>query len=522
MMPQYGMNYGYVPQQQYGTNYGYNSQPYYGVVETSPNYTGGNLYGYSNSPYGLYGQDPSMTLAESPYARLTGQTTQLSSNAIPNLSTFQQPMTIDMNAFLGNTTGIPAYASFIGATAMQNSNVPLYQTYQQYQQQNPQYSYYPTQQYQSYPTQQYQSYPTQQYPSGGVNNYITNYINNYANGYSNNYQPQQQQPSSNITSMLLSMIGSILPAIMGMFTNTQAVNNNPTTVINGNSGQNNIYNNIINILLDSDAAEALLEIYNENVTVDATGDPHFAVNGQQAFDFQGKNDGMYKMIDNSDISFNAKFAGGGEGAATIIKDQNLEFKDAGINLVSHADGKFEILKDGEKIADETDYNTKQEVIDLLKENDIDITKEGNVLTAKHGDRTISQRLNGGNIDNINNTLMKNDEGLLTQGIGALDDNNDGITVMKIDINKDGVVDDKDTLNYSTEDQFMVHTEIQASSCTTITAEIEEALKKDIAAGAKEGSAIKGFSSEHGYDARQWNEYIGAKLFTVAEDKFLIA
>lgn len=130
----------------YSSSSAYLPQQSYGPVQS--NYGGPTLYGYSNNPYGLYGQNPSYTLSESPYARLTNQPTQLSSEAIPNLSSFLQPMFVDMNAFMGGNSGIPAYPSFIGSTAMQNSDVPLYQTYQDYlnqqaaqQQQQQQYGY---------------------------------------------------------------------------------------------------------------------------------------------------------------------------------------------------------------------------------------------------------------------------------------------------------------------------------------------------------------------------------------------
>jgi len=398
----------------------------------------------------------------------------------------------------------------------------------------------------------------------------------YSNGYSN-----YQQPSYDANSMLFSMLNSLLPLMLGQFSNRQPVqspfattipatntisnsitgnsgqnnilnsifgnlfNNSasvattvapvvPATsaisnVIADNSGQNNIFNTIINILLNSPITTATtektpVEIYQEDIIVEssATGDPHFAINGQQSFDFQGKNEGLYKMLDNSDIALNAKFTGGGEGAATIINSQNLEFKKAGINLVSHADGKFEILQNGEELGDETNYNTDETVIKLLKDNDISISKEGIALTTTYGKRSLTQNLNGGNIDNVKDVLMKGDTGLLSQTVGAIDDDKDGKTQMKIDINKDGKVDEKDTMNYSIKDQFMVHTKCEGNSSAPITPEIEAAIKKDIEAGIKEGSAVKGFSAEHGYDARQWNEYLGAKLYTLKEDELLTA
>ncbi|HBG49403.1 MAG TPA: hypothetical protein DDW90_07880 [Cyanobacteria bacterium UBA9971] len=343
-----------------------------------------------------------------------------------------------------------------------------------------------------------------------------------------------QQTSYDPNYMILSMLNSILPTMLGLITNQrpvqQPVIQQPPIIQqpqqSSSSGflQQLIMMLLQNILGSGSATTGLtpVEVYNEDVEVSAWGDPHFAINGQQAFDFQGKNEGLYKMLDNSDIALNAKFAGGGEGAATIIKDQNLEFKQAGINLVSHANGTFEILQDGKEIADETTYNKDEKVIELLKEKDISISKEGNVLTAKHGKRSLSQKLNGGNIDNVKDVLMKGDEGLLTQTVGAIDTDKDGTTKLGTDLNKDGKIDEKDDLKYDLKDQFMVHTAAQANSSAPITPEIEAAIKKDIEAGIKAGSAVKGFSTEHGYDARQWNEYLGAKLYTVKEDELLTA
>lgn len=380
----------------------------------------------------------------------------------------------------------------------------------------------------------------------GINTNFNNMYLNQNSGYANNaYQQQssffgnysgyQQQPANDINSMLMSMITTLFSSIMGTSFNQQPVQQPVQQPIRRPAQQpqqqssNSFLQQVAmmllqNLLSDKKTGKTPVEVYQEDTTVEsaATGDPHFAINGQQSFDFQGKNEGLYKMLDNSDIALNAKFAGGGEGAATIIKDQNLEFKDEKINLISHADGKFEVLQNGKEIADETNYNTDQKVIDLLKKNDIKLSKEGKVLKATHGKRSLSQSLNGGNIDNINDTLMKGDKGLLSQTVGAIDEDKDGKTVMTTDINKDGKVDEKDTLNYEVKNQFMVHTGAAATSSAKITPEIETAIKKDIEAGIKKGSAVKGFSADHGYDARQWNEYLGAKLYTIKEDNYLAA
>jgi len=354
------------------------------------------------------------------------------------------------------------------------------------------------------------------------------------NGYSGGFQQQQ---TGDMNFMMLSMISSLLPMMLGLLGSQQPIQQpqvptkrppvatkQPQQKSSSAFLQQLVMTLLKEVLKPGTTGKKPVEVYQEDVTVDssATGDPHFGINGQQSFDFQGKNNGLYKMLNNSDIALSAKFNGGGEGAATIINSQNLEFKDSNINLVTHADGKFEILQNGEKVGDQTNYNTDKKVIDLLKNNNINLKLEGKVLTTTHGKRTLAQSLNGGNIDNISDTLMKGDTGLLSQTVGAIDADNDGKTKMTVDINKDGKVDEKDTLNYEIKNQFMVHTAAQATSSAKITPEIEAAIKKDIQAGIEKGSAVKGFSTEHGYDARQWNEYLGAKLYTIEKDKHLAA
>ena len=187
MMSPYSTPYG-----MYGTNT--NGYATYGQTPNGQSpYSGPTLYNYNNTGnpgYGLYGMNPSYLLAESPYSRMTGQYTSLSSQAIPNLSSFVQPMMVDMNAFLGRTGGVPSYPSFIGATAMNNSQTPLYSTFQDYLNQNSSYQNNGYQQsYQNSYQQPYQNYSSIMMPAGG----------NYQQVQPSYGYQQQQNPFSSMT-----------------------------------------------------------------------------------------------------------------------------------------------------------------------------------------------------------------------------------------------------------------------------------------------------------------------------------
>jgi hypothetical protein len=354
------------------------------------------------------------------------------------------------------------------------------------------------------------------------------------------YQQQQQQPAFDFSSL----IGLLFSSILGQGFNQQSASpfsaafpgvniDNASTGKSVNTGlgsfslkpsqvpsQTGIWDQLLSILGEDVKSSKPLDVYQEDVevTTKATGDPHFAVGDKYTFDFQGKNNGQYKMLENNDVSLNAKFADSGNDAR-IIHDQNLQFKDSGINVVSHSGGTFEILKNGQKIGDQTNYNKDQKVIDALKQSDIKLNFDNNVLKTTHGKRTLEQTLKAGNIDNTGDTLMKGDKGLLTQAVGAADSDHDGQATGLIDVNKDGKVDDKDILKYDAKNQFMVDGKGVAAA---ITPEIEAAIKKDITEGLKQGSVVKGFSASHGYSAMQWNEYVGGKLYSIDNDKYLAA
>jgi len=111
-----------------------------------------------------------------------------------------------------------------------------------------------------------QNYSNQNYGYGqsAMNPYQqqSNFFGGYQAGY-------QQQPACDMNSMLFSILNSLLPLMLGFLGNKQPaqqqpaanqqlsvastlpITNNASTVINGNSGQNNIFNTIINIILNS-------------------------------------------------------------------------------------------------------------------------------------------------------------------------------------------------------------------------------------------------------------------------------
>jgi len=89
-----------------------------------------------------------------------------------------------------------------------------------------------------------QNYSNQAYSSQNYNPYQqTSLFGGYSNP--NGYQ---QENSSNINLMLLSVLSSLLPILLSLFANRQPAAQPPVT---NNSGQNNIYNTIINIILNS-------------------------------------------------------------------------------------------------------------------------------------------------------------------------------------------------------------------------------------------------------------------------------
>ena len=120
-----------------------------------------------------------------------------------------------------------------------------------------------------------QNYSNQNYGYGQsvMNPYQqqSNFFGGYSTGYGQQSSYlggyQQQQPAYDMNSMIFSLISSLLPAMFGLIGNRQPVQrpvaqqppvastvpvtSNISNVINGNSGQNNIFNTIINIILNS-------------------------------------------------------------------------------------------------------------------------------------------------------------------------------------------------------------------------------------------------------------------------------
>jgi len=339
------------------------------------------------------------------------------------------------------------------------------------------------------------------------------------------YSAPVQQQSFDISSLFSSLLGNVFSSIM----NNQTQQITPTFTYTDNSTQNNLLNLFKSLLgisnnttqtstqaptNQNNAWQLLFDVVSEFLTDDddtveeldddtdssssAAGDPHFALNGQQAFDFQGKNEGVYTMLDNKDVSLKAQFTGStDDGGARVIDDQNLEIKKQGINIVWN-NGTFEILKDGEKIADQTNFNSDEEAMKILKDSGVEVTQEGGNLKVKYNNREITL----GSRQVVGYTMMKGDTGLLSQAAGANDADHDG---------KSGNYD------YEVDNQVFVHTEISGSSCATLTDEVKAAIEADAKAGEAKGSMVLGYTEGHGYDARQWNEYLGMKLFTSKDE-----
>lgn len=450
---------------------------------------------YSQS--GMYGINPCYTLAETPYARMTGMFTPINYQ-IPNTASYLQPMFVDMNQYTGNT-GIPSYPSFIGGMAMMNPQIPIvqpnqinqwqqqYQNYPQQSYQQPmQNMYYPQQQqqYQNYPQQSYYQQPTQNmyypqqqqqmyYPQQSALSAMTNIINNYfmGNQQSANYQqPAQTMPIQN---PIMNMFQTMLSSLSNMMN---------TSSFLGNNTQNNV-TNIFNIILNPNAAVEPTPLYDIfdwlNIDIDSNsqGDPHFGLVNEegkrtQAFDFQGRNDTAYNMIENDDFTLNADFNDAKDLGARIITDQNLTLKGTDVNIVSHQNGKFDIYHDGEKIGDQSNY---QELADDARLEGIDISYDAdnsNLLTVKHNDREIKQNLLG-DVRNATNVTSE-DTGMLTQMIGALDDDGNLLdSTAEVDLNKDGEISDNEKLNYNSGEQALVNTKTSAIAAPVKVGEGED-------------------------------------------------
>jgi hypothetical protein len=239
----------------------------------------------------------------------------------------------------------------------------------------------------------------------------------------------------------------------------------------GNEGDDEIYFMGSNCkILGNEGNDKIINVTESCIDTDSFcgGDPHFyqTVNNQtlQSFDLQGRENAVYKMMDNDDYSLNASFknfTGTDNQSARIITDQNLTLKGSGINIVSHFQGKFEVYLDGQKIGDETNYSDPR-----IAQKGVSINYANSNLTVGYKGRTIGQNFNGC----INNSVdaKDGDSGLLTQLTGALDKDGsiDGVTHYNFDTNNDGKVDANDNQTYNPFNQKMVN-----SDCSAISAPV---------------------------------------------------
>lgn len=193
---------------------------------------------------------------------------------------------------------------------------------------------------------------------------------------------------------------------------------------------------------------------NDSVQTRTWGDPHFNLKGENidmyAFDFQGRNDTVYNMIDNEDFGIKALFSDTEDGKARFISEQNTEFKNTDINIVTSGND-FVIYKNNEKIADKSNFG---DVKDILEENGIDLDYSDNTLVLSYNGREITQKLNDNYVDNYV-SITSADTGLLTQTVGTLDnDENPFDGRIEIDLNNDGVISENEILFYNPDAQVM--------------------------------------------------------------------
>lgn len=202
-------------------------------------------------------------------------------------------------------------------------------------------------------------------------------------------------------------------------------------------------NKLVYDLIDADGTIGMNGT-NGNTGSISWGDPHFAINlnGEklQCFDIQGRNNTVYNLIDSNEFILNSTFSDAIDANARVITDQNLTLKDSDINIVTHANGNFEILKNGQQIGNQTNY-------DQLNLTDKGIGLEYSLTNLKitYKNREITQDFNKNHINNNFNPKY-GDKGILTQLIGAHDNDED----------KDGnTVINGNNFNYDSFNQLLV-------------------------------------------------------------------
>jgi|GEM_PF-5285532 len=335
--------------------------------------------------------------------------------------------------------------------------------------------------------------------------------------------------------LLLTGLGGRQPALGNDF--QPAINQNVTYGGN-NSGFNttSIWNNLFSGGVPGNFNQTEISVIPKDTGLDAMswGDPHFDLNGKRAFDFIGKHNSEYKILDNSDVSINARFVDGksedaknleiaGTDIKTVIGDENITFKGTGINIVARNDKSFDVYKHGKKIADESNYKDVADELEAagIKINNSEKNKTNyEFINIEYKGRTISVGgTHGGIMNNVD--LKEGDRGLQAQTAGALDQDdkkNDGKTTGVFDINKDGKIDDKDVLNYNLNEQVFKHTNYERKYDfeVNLTDEAKAAIRRDIREG--NGPLVSRFTGK-GYSEAQWNEYLGHNLFST-NDRFL--
>lgn len=178
----------------------------------------------------------------------------------------------------------------------------------------------------------------------------------------------------------------------------------------------------------------------QNVTLTATGvgDPHYQLNGVQAFDHQQQ--GVFTLLDGEDVTFYSVYKEwqGGDLGSRVSGAQIIELKGTDIQIVTQSDGTVTFMEGGKKLSE-------AEVAQIKKEKNITITKSGQEIKFNINGREIKEYARGGYMEFAVGSLNSSDSGLILEQMRGADEA-DGKVDGWFDLDKDGTKDNNEVYN----------------------------------------------------------------------------